>query len=475
MVKQTDNSQLRVVVIDDDQTVLLAATAVLEGLGLQAFTFDNPVDALADIGKNGASIVVSDICMPGHDGFAVLKEVKRCAPSCDVVFITAHGDMDMAVRALREGATDLVQKPLTATALRAALERTRRYHSLSMEKRGLETQVKALATRIQELTRVNSTLIGDSQAMRSVGSQIDRIAQVDVTVLITGESGTGKELAALAVHAASPRSDESFIPVNCASIPADLFESEMFGHRRGAFTGAVEGAKGFVNAAEKGTLFLDEIGDLPAGSQAKILRLLEQKTYTRVGDPIERQADVRILAATNQNLEKRVEQGRFRRDLYYRLAVCHILMPPLRDHKSDIPTLALFFALQAASSMGKSIESLSADAVQTLMAYHFPGNVRELRNIMERSVIFADHVHELQTEHLPALTMPSPTGASPSQKPDNQTPQSDLSMEKVERQLYTEALSRTGHNVSAAARILGVSRGKLRRRLAALDIRSSEA
>ncbi len=471
MATDAQRSQLRVVVIDDDPTVLVAAVGVLESLGLDAVTFNDPAEALESIREAGADIVVSDIYMPNRNGFDVLREAKQSAPECDVVLVTARGDIETAVRALREGATDFVQKPLTASALRAALERTQRFHNLSAAKRSLETQVQALESQIQELTRANTTLIGDSDAMQSLRSEVARIAEVDVTVLITGESGTGKELAARALHEASTRSAAPFVPVNCASIPADLFESEMFGHRRGAFTGAVDGAKGFVNAAEGGTLFLDEIGDLPSGSQAKILRLLEQKTYTSVGDPTERQADVRIVAATNQDLEALVQKNQFRGDLYYRLAVCHVEMPALRDHKSDIPCLALYFALQAASTMGRMVERLSRETVESLMAYDFPGNVRELRNVIERSVIFADHTSELRPEHLPALEAPSHVPAAATAAADGK---SDLNMESVERGLYAEALSRTGSNISAAARLLGISRGKLRHRLAALDMQGED-
>ena len=471
MTDAQNTEQLRVVVIDDDPTVLIAAAGVLDKLGLNATTFDSPKKALESIREVGADIVVSDIYMPNCDGFHVLKEAKLASPDCDVVLVTARGDIDTAVRALREGATDFVQKPLTAASLRAALERTRRFRDLSIEKRSLETQVHVLESQIEELTRVNSTLIGDSDAMQNLRTELGRIAEVDVTVLVTGESGTGKELAARTLHDASSRKAAPFVPVNCASIPADLVESEMFGHRKGAFTGAVERAKGFVKAAEGGTLFLDEIGDLPSGSQAKILRLLEQKTYTSVGDPTERHADVRIVAATNQDLEALVKENHFRGDLYYRLAVCHVAMPALRDHKSDIPCLALYFTLQAASSMGRMVERLALETIQVLMAYSFPGNVRELRNVIERSVIFAAHTAELRPEHLPSLD-----GPSHDQEPESEliNSETDLNMDNVERGIYKEALSRTGSNISAAARLLGISRGKLRHRLAALGMDGDE-
>jgi DNA-binding NtrC family response regulator len=460
---------LRVVVVDDDPTVLLAARAVLDQLKLKAKTFEDPEPALTCIREQGADIVITDVYMPGYDGFTILKEAKQADQNCDVVLITARGEMDTAIRALREGATDFVQKPLTAAALHAALERTQRFRSLSREKQVLQTQVKELESRIQDMMRSDCTLVGESPAIEEIKSQVARIAPVDVTVLITGESGTGKELAARALHEASTRSAAPFVPVNCASIPGDLFESEMFGHRRGAFTGAVDAGKGFVNAAEGGTLFLDEIGDLPSGSQAKILRLLEQKTYTSVGDPSERTADVRIIAATNQNLNALVQQGKFRQDLYYRLAVCQLEMPPLRDHKSDIPAMALYFTLQAASSMGRVTECLAVETVRRLMDYSYPGNVRELRNVIERSVIFADHCTELLPEHLPLL-QPPPSVVPPQSK--DLPEETELNMAVAERKLYAEALSRTGNNVSAAARMLGISRGKLRRRLAALDMRA---
>jgi transcriptional regulator with PAS, ATPase and Fis domain len=313
-------------------------------------------------------------------------------------------------------------------------------------------------------------MLGQSAGMKRVAEEIVSVAGTNATVLIYGESGTGKELVACALHQASERKDKPFLTLNCASIPEDLFESEMFGHRRGAFTGAVESRGGYLDAAAGGTLFLDEIGDMPLSIQAKILRVLEHRTYLPVGERKEREVDVRIIAATNQDLKRLVIEKRFREDLYYRLNVCTITCPPLRERKEDLPILALYFALLFASETGKQIEGIEEDAFRALAAYDYPGNVRELRNIVESSVIRCRHPGRLRAEDLPLHAL----GAPASRADRGEWPMSSIRFEEVERRLYEEALSRTGSNVSAAARLLGLSRGKLRRRLGALGIRHDE-
>jgi transcriptional regulator with PAS, ATPase and Fis domain len=319
-------------------------------------------------------------------------------------------------------------------------------------------------------TRDKHVMLGQSEAMKGIAEKVMDVSDSMATVLILGESGTGKELTAHAIHLTSARKDEPFLTVNCPSIPEDLFESEMFGHRRGAFTGAVETRGGYVEAARGGTLFLDEIGDLPLKSQAKILRLLEDRTYLPVGENRQRTADVRIVAATNQSLEGLVKKKKFREDLYYRLNVCTITQPPLRERKEDVPLLALYFVLQFASEMGKSIDGIDDETLQTLAAMDYPGNVRELRNLMESSVIHCKHPGMLRRDDLAGLTTPIP-GPDAS----GAWPIPTLKFEEVERQLYEEALRRTQSNVSAAARLLGLSRGKLRRRLGALKMDPEEA
>jgi len=468
VMDKPETPAIKLVLIDDDPMVLHSLETTLGTFGFPVTGFRDPKAGLEWIERNGADIVITDICMPGCDGFEVLKRVKQIDPRCDVIFITAHGQLDIAIRALREGAADFFEKPFNASALCAALERTRRFRLVSMQKEILAEQVDLLSGQLAS-AEIRKVMIGRSPAMQKIASDIVDIAAFNSTVLITGESGTGKELVASAIHFASPRNRKPFLTLNCPSVPEDLFESEMFGHRKGSYTGAVETRAGYVEAAEGGTLFLDEIGDLPMKSQSKILRFLENKTYLPIGEHHERQADVRIIAATNQDLGDLVKQKKFREDLLYRLMVCHISIPPLRERKEDIPMLALFFTLHYAAEMGKNIEGVAEDAMRTLVAYDYPGNVRELRNIIENTVIKCKHDGMIAANDLPDLhTEERPVSSN--HTPLSSLPEEALCFENVERSLYQEALRRCGNNVSAAARLLGLSRGKLRRRLAGLGI-----
>jgi two-component system NtrC family response regulator len=463
-MESNDYSHMKVVLIDDDQMVAQSLQSALKEFGFLIVTFNDPRKGLEWIAQNGVDIVLSDIRMPQCDGFEVLKRAKELDPHCDVIFITAHGQMDTAVRALREGATDFFEKPFTMSALCAAMERTKRFRILSQQKEILTDQVSALSHELANRNR--SVMLARSEAMKKVAADIVDLAVSNATILIIGESGTGKELVANAIHRASPREKKPFLTLNCPSVPEELFESEMFGHRKGSYTGAVETRSGYVEAAEGGTLFLDEVGDLPLKSQSKILRFLEQKTYLPVGEHKEREADVRVIAATNQSLENLVKEKNFREDLFYRLSVCTIQVPPLRERREDIPLLSLYFVLRFASEMGKAIEGIDNDALWALSNHDYPGNIRELRNIIESSVIRCKHSGMLGKEDLAPLM---PTAQNKSPPPPNLIT-SSLKFEDVERNLYQEALNRTDSNVSAAARILGLSRGKLRRRLSALNL-----
>lgn len=462
-----EGNDLSVVIIDDDKMVLKSLTAAMQDEGLAISSFSDPVKALDFIEKEGADIVISDICMPDEDGFSVLKKVKETDPDCDVIFITAHGQMDIAIRALRDGATDFLEKPITAAALRASIERTTRFRTVSRKTRLLSERVNLLSNEILSRNADEALMIGKSDQMKRVAQSIIDLADSPATVLITGESGTGKELVARALHSMSARKKAPYLTANCPSIPEDLFESEMFGHRKGAFTGAIETRSGYVEAAEGGTLFLDEIGDLPLKSQAKILRLLEQKTYVPVGEHKEKTADVRIIAATNQPLEGQVKEKKFREDLFYRLRVCSIELPPLRERPSDIPLLALYYTLKLSADMRRDIEGLDNSALSALQAYSFPGNVRELRNIIESSVIHFKGKGSITAKDLPDLTSAPLLDKNDS---DDDWRSGSLKFEDVERELYEEALARSNNNVSSAARMLGLSRGKLRRRLEVLNI-----
>lgn len=460
-----------VVLIDDDALVLKNLETVIKDLGFSIIAFDKSLEALDWIEKNGADIVITDIKMPDCDGFGVMERVKKFDPLCDVIFITAYAHSDHAIRALRQGATDFFHKPFKLAELQAAIERTSRYRTLSRQRALLSAQVDALSDQLHR-DRQN-VMIGRSAPMRTVAEDIVNIAPSNATVLITGESGTGKELVANAIHQTSLLSDKPLIAVNCASIPEELFESEMFGHKRGAFTGAVDNRSGYVEAASGGTLFLDEIGDMPLTSQPKILRLLEQKTYRVVGDTREKEAKIRLITATNRSLEEMVEAKEFRSDLYYRLGACTIHLAPLRERTEDTPLLALYFLMQFAREMRKPLDSISDDALAALCAHDYPGNVRELRNIIESAVIHGKHNSELQREDLPARMLQS----APAPQGDADTrawPIDTLKFDDVERLLYTEALARTEQNVTAAARLLGLSRGKLRRRMAVLEMEAGE-
>jgi len=460
-----DHSDMTVVLIDDEPMVLRSLKASLDEQGFTITPFENPLKALDWIAENGADIVIADIFMPDCDGFEVLERLKKIDPDCDLIFITAHGDIDIAIRALREGAADFFEKPFTPSSLQAAIERTTRYRVLSKQKQLLTDRVNLLQGELATKTRRPTIMLGQSPLMKTVAEEIVNVAATNATVLVMGESGTGKELVANGIHEASDRCEQPFITLNCASIPEDLFESEMFGHRRGAFTGAVETREGYVEAAAGGTIFLDEIGDMPQSIQAKVLRVIEQKTFLPVGEREERDVDVRVIAATNHDLAELVKEKRFREDLYYRLNVCAINCPPLRERMEDIPILALYFALQFAAETGKRIDGIDDDAFRALAAYDYPGNIRELRNIVESSIIHCKHDGLLTREDL-RLDF----AAAGKAIDEGAWPLASIRFEDVERRLYEEALSRTDANVSAAARLLGISRGKLRRRLSALGL-----
>lgn len=468
LMEKSDYSNLSVVIIDDDAMVSRSLEKALTDLGFVIKAFSDPLAALEWIDKKGADIVISDICMPKCDGFSVLEHVKKSQPQCEVIFITAHGQIDLAIRALREGAADFFEKPISAATLQAAIERSWRYRLLSQQQKLLSDKIDLMKERLASKERFDNVMIGESAIIRKVIRDIVDLANSNANVLIIGESGTGKELAARAIHSSSPRCSEPFITINCPSIPVELFESEIFGHRKGSFTGAIETRLGYIEAAEGGTLFLDEIGDLPAKVQPKILRLLEQKTYTPVGEHNEKPANIRIIAATNQPLEDLVKSKTFREDLYYRLKVCFLEIPPLRKRKDDIPLLSLFFTLHFASEMNKNIDGIEDDTLQFIMEYDYPGNVRELRNIIESSVIHCKHTGWLKRQDIQGIPEQGTIPSSPIDTPKG----ASLKFTDVERQLYEETLNRTDNNVSAAARILGLSRGKLRRRMESLDIKA---
>ena len=456
------------VIISPEDGLRRLLRSVLAPLGFSVRAFEDPRRALDALEHSRADIVISESHMPQMGGLEVLQRAKEMKLGCDVILITESGELEFGVSALRQGATDFFEKPCQAADVHAAIERTRRYRTPARQQQILVGRVQALSNELNVRSGDDSVMVGASQAMRKVAQDIVDYSDSSATVLVLGESGTGKEVIAKAVHTSSPRRDKPFLTLNCSAIAENLFESEMFGHRRGAFTGAVDSQTGYVRAAEGGSLFLDEIGDLPLGSQAKILRLLEQKSYLPVGENQERKADVRMIAATNQPLPELVRQGKFREDLYYRLSVCTVHVPPLRERQEDIPLLAIYFTLRLAAEMGRQIEDISEEALARLSAYGYPGNVRELKNIIESSVIRMHDKSVMSLDDLPDLIL-----ADPGQQATldfSAWPDAAIAHESIERSLYSEALKRCDGNVSRAARLLGLERSKFRRRLARLEL-----
>ena len=326
-------------------------------------------------------MVITDFMMPGMDGMEVLREIKGIDPTLGVLLVTGHGTVESAVEAMKAGADDFVQKPVNTAELRKRVE-------AAIQKRSLLREVEELRGRLDEKYRLGN-ILGKSKAMKQLFDQIQLVAPTRSSVLITGESGTGKELIANAIHQNSPRRSERFLPVNCAAIPSEILESEMFGHEKGSFTGAVGRKIGKFELADRGTLFLDEVGEIPPDIQVKLLRVLEDRSYMRVGGSETLTADVRIIAATNASLEQRVAQGRFRPDLYYRLKVVTLHIPPLRERREDIPLLVKHFLDQFKRENGREDLSLSPAVLRCLINARWEGNVRELRNLMESLVVMA--------------------------------------------------------------------------------------
>ena len=447
---------LRILLIDDEEEILATVGQLLRRMGYEVSTASNGAEGLERFERDGADIVVSDVMMPGIDGLGVLRGLRALGADVEVILITGVGTMDTAVEALRQGAFDFFTKPVRIAELTASLERTRRYQEVRRDR-------DRLRSRLANLEPDGSTLIGDSAVMARVMDLVDRVADTDrTTVLITGESGTGKELVARAIHDRSPRAAEAFITLNCTAVPDALFESELFGHEKGAFTDATARKLGMFELATRGTLFLDEIADMSATSQAKILRVLEERTLRRVGGVHEIPVNVRLVAATNRDLESMQRDGAFRKDLYFRLNVFTVHLPPLRERGDDILQLAEHFVERFAREFRKDVSGLDDGARQLLRSYAFPGNVRELRNLTERGVILADGP-TLTPRELSDLTG-TPVATAPDTGPG-------LELKALEEGAIRAAFERAGGNQTETARLLGIGVDALRYRLRKYGLR----
>jgi DNA-binding NtrC family response regulator len=436
-------------VVDDEAN---ARTALAELLRDEGFDVEMAADAFKAIGKYEAfapHVVLTDLKMPGMDGIELVKKVRAAESSAAVVVMTAFGDVGSAVEAMRAGAADYLTKPLNFDELLVVLDKV-------LETQKLVRETRQLRQRVRDRVAPDN-IVGSAPPMQRVFEVIDQVAPSRATVLITGESGTGKELVANAIHQRSPRASGPFIKLHCAALAETLLESELFGHERGSFTGAIARKDGRFSLADGGTLFLDEIGEISPAIQVKLLRFLQEHEFERVGGTQTIRVDVRVIAATNRNLLDEIAKGRFREDLYYRLNVVSLEMPPLRERRADIPALVKFFIDRYARDNGKTIEGCAPAALELLMNYGWPGNVRELENAIERAVVLSIG-STIELKHLPPNVRPAvaPTGMPliPG-----------ATMAELERYAILETLKATGGSTSRAAEMLGISTRTIQYRL----------
>ena len=452
--------KFKAIVVDDEASVCEAVRAILELEGIEVVTFTDSVAAAGDIKKNFYDLIISDLKMPKMTGLELYDAVKDAAPDSTFIIITAFGTIPSAVDAVKKGIYDYVPKPFTPDEVRIPIRR-------ALEKRKLERENAALRSQLD--TRYSfQSIIGNSPEIRETFRVMRHAASSESNVLVTGESGTGKELVARAIHSNSVRARRKFVTVNCGAIPDGLIESELFGHVKGSFTGAVADKKGLVEEADKGTLFLDEIGELSPPLQVKLLRVLQEGDFTRIGDTQTRRVNVRVVAATNKDLKKAIVDKLFREDLYYRLNVIPIELPPLRRRQDDVPLLVNhFIEKHKARTPEKNITGIARDAMQALLSYHFPGNVRELENSIEYAIAFtAGPV--IKRDDLPKYILEEKKLGHDAQK----IPIMPLKDAKgrFEKGLIIAALVESGGNISEAARLLNVHRQNLQQKIRLLGI-----
>jgi DNA-binding NtrC family response regulator len=448
-----------VLLVDDERNILLTLGRALSLEGYATETAAGGREALEKIAALPVDVVVMDVRMPDLDGLTVLQRAREARPGLPVIIMSGHGSIETVRQAFRLGAFDYLEKPITEKEkLVAAVRNALRLRDLAEENAALRREAGL------------ADMLGDGPAMQRLRELVQRTAPSEGRVLVTGENGTGKELVARAIHEGSRRRAGPFVKLNCAAVPAELIESELFGHEKGAFTGAFTARKGKFELADHGTLFLDEVGDMPPAMQAKVLRVLQEGEFERVGGGVTLRCDVRVIAATNRDLPSEVAAGRFREDLYYRLAVVPIHVPPLRERKEDVPALATAFLAEACERNGRRAMRLGRDALAALQANDWPGNVRELRNLVERIAILCDGP-EIGAADVAAV-LPGARRPRPDRFREG-VPLKDL-LEEAEREIVLAALERHGDNMAETARALGLERSHLYKKLRALGIRRAE-
>ena len=446
-----------IMVVDDDQDMRSMLTDFLRGEGYRVFDFPLATEAFealyGDFGgerpHDEIDLVLSDINMPAMDGMEFADRIGRFAPEIPVVLVTAYGSIDSAIEATKKGVFDYIVKPLQLSELGVTVERAIKFRRLKRENQVLRNEVNRSWS--------FGGLIGKSKAIREVFELTNRVARATANVLITGESGTGKEVIARAIHARGPRSAKPFVALNCSSIPENLLESELFGHVKGSFTGAIANKQGLFEEADGGTIFLDEIGDMDITLQAKVLRVLQDRKIKPVGGNQEKEVDVRVLAATHKDLKKAIQEGRFREDLYYRLNVIPVVIPPLRHRRDDIPLLANHFLAKYAAANNSTVKGFSPEAMAKLVGAHWGGNVRELENIIERVVVLCSS-EWIRPEDIPLLEEGSAEDFFGSSSGDLPT------IEELEKRYIRLVLDKTGGKKEQAAHILGINRRTLYRK-----------
>jgi DNA-binding NtrC family response regulator len=445
-----------ILIVEDEAKMRRLLELNLGEEGWSTFSSGDAEEGLKILGREAIDLVLTDFKLPGMNGLEFLQSIRRVNAEVPVILMTAYGSVETAVEAMRKGASNYVLKPFSLEEIKLVVRKELDVRQLQSENRTLREE---LGKRYDY-----PNIVAKSSRMQEVLAAVERVAPTNSTVLIGGESGVGKELIARAIHQHSKRATGPFIKINCTAIPENLLESELFGYEKGAFTGATNSKPGKFELADKGTLFLDEIGDVPTATQAKLLRVLQEREFERLGGTRTIKVDVRMIAATNRDLRAALEQGTFREDLYYRLNVVPIDVPPLREHKEDIPGLVEHFLEEYSAQNGKQLRGIAPSAMQTLTGFHWPGNVRELQNIIERAVTFArsDRIEagDIQLDSEPSKGDAGAKGFLPA----------GMTLDSWEDEMIREALRRANGNKSQAARLLGLTRNALRYRLSKIGI-----
>ena len=454
---------LSILILDDEKVFRDEIREFLENESFTVSAADRPSEAFRILEKQHVDVLILDLRLPEMDGFAVLEKVKQLYPHIEVIMITGHGDMEAVIQAMRLGAVEFFPKPFRLLDMRAAIKRTRRYIDLANKLKVVKKSYELVSKDLRD--NFGYEIIGQSKAIQQVLDLMRKVARVDNTsVLITGESGTGKELVARGIHYLSSRRDNYFHAVNCSAIPDTLFESEFFGHKKGAFTGANEDKLGWFEIANGGSLFLDEIVDMQPNMQSKLLRVLEDRKIRRLGAVNDVSVDVRIIAATNQNIADLIEMNKFRNDLYFRVNSFEIYIPPLRERPEDIPLLLNYYTDTISKKLNKKIAGVDSRVVSAALNYHFPGNVRELRNMVERAIILADGDRLTLNEFSFAGLKPEESEQLPIENEEI------FDLDEIEKRTIAKALKVTGYVKSEAAQLLNITRQSLDRRLEKYNI-----